>query len=188
MKIFLTGGSGFLGSHLADRLLDRGDQVLVIDNYATGRRDNLSPRDGLTVVGGSIADPALVQRIFDEFRPEHVVHAAASYADPDDWSEDIATNVLGTANVVTVSRAAGVERFIYLQTALCYGLHPLEQPITLEHPLQPEGSSYAISKTAGEQYIQLSGLDYISFRAGEHVWTKEFEWPAADLLPETEHR
>ena len=53
---------------------------------------------------------------------------------------------------------------MYFQTALCYGLHPLEQPITLDHPLRPEDSSYAISKTAGEYYVRLSGLDWVSLR------------------------
>ncbi len=57
-----------------------------------------------------------------------------------------------------------MERFVYFQTALCYGLHPQEQPITLSHPLDPAASSYAISKTAGEWYVRLSSLDWISLR------------------------
>ena len=93
-----------------------------------------------------------------------VVHAAASYKDPDNWHEDALTNVAGTVNVVTAAKAAGVRRLVYFQTALCYGVRPLEQPITLGHPLRPEESSYAISKTAGEYYVRLSGLEFISFR------------------------
>ena len=159
MKILITGGAGFIGSHLADRLLDRSDDVLVIDNYATGRRDNLpESAPGLSVVEGDIADRGLVDRLFAEFQPEVVVHAAASYKDPDDWATDAATNVVGSANVVQASQRRPVDRLIYLQTALCYGLHPLEQPITLDHPLRPGASSYAISKTAGEHYVALSGL------------------------------
>jgi UDP-glucose 4-epimerase len=65
---------------------------------------------------------------------------------------------------VCASETAGVSRFVYFQTALCYGLHPKEQPITLSHPLDPKDSSYAISKTAGEWYVRLSDLDWISFR------------------------
>jgi UDP-glucose 4-epimerase len=65
---------------------------------------------------------------------------------------------------VQAAERGSVSRLIYFQTALCYGLQPLEQPITLAHPLRPEGSSYAISKTAGEHYVRLSQLDYISFR------------------------
>jgi UDP-glucose 4-epimerase len=163
-NVLITGGAGFIASHLAERMLDRGDDVLVIDNFATARRDSLPARDNLTVVEDTIADSDLVEKLFREFEPEVVVHAAASYKDPEAWAEDSRTNALGTANVVRGAGAAGVSRFVYFQTALCYGLHPQEQPITLSHPLDPKDSSYAISKTAGEWYVRLSGLDWISFR------------------------
>jgi UDP-glucose 4-epimerase len=177
MKVLVTGGAGFIGSHLVDRLLARNAHVLVIDNYATGRRDNLTPHANLALVEGTIADADLVGRAFREFRPEQVVHAAASYKDPENWREDALTNVVGTANVVQAARAAGVQRLIYFQTALCYGLHPLEQPITLGHPLRPEGSSYAISKTAGEHYVQLGGLDWISFRLANAYGPRNLSGP-----------
>jgi UDP-glucose 4-epimerase len=163
-RILLTGGAGFIASHLGDQLLGRGDSALVIDNFASARRDTLPQARGLEVVEGSIADVALVDRVFEEFRPEIVVHAAASYKDPEDWDEDARTNTLGTANVVQAAERGQVGRFVYFQTALCYGLHPQEQPITLSHPLDPSASSYAISKTAGEWYVRLSSLDWISFR------------------------
>src|SRR2546425_12981176 len=99
MRVLITGGAGFIGSHLADRLLARGDQVIAIDNYATGRRDNLAPHDSLTVIEGTIADTAFVHHLFATWLPDVVVHAAAAYKDPHDWSEDARTNVLGTANV-----------------------------------------------------------------------------------------
>ena len=164
MRVLITGGSGFIGSHLTERLLANGDKVMVIDNYSTGRRDNLTPHPNLKIIEGTIADVVLVRKAFENFKPEQVVHAAASYKDPNDWAEDSRTNVLGTANVVQASKTHGVKRLIYFQTSLCYGLHPIEQPITLAHPIRPEGSSYAISKTAGEHYISMSGLDFISFR------------------------
>lgn len=163
MKVLITGGAGFIGSHLTDRLLDAGHEVLVIDNYATARRDNLKPRGGLTIVEETIADADAVFAAFGGFRPESVVHAAAAYKDPDNWVEDVRSNALGTANVVKAAQAVGAKRLVYFQTALCYGTRPLEQPITLEHPIRPD-SSYAISKTAGEQYIAMSGLDFVSFR------------------------
>jgi UDP-glucose 4-epimerase len=163
MKVLITGGGGFIGSHLAERLLGEGHEVLVIDNFATGRRDNLSERDGLTMVEGSIADRDALDRVFADFGPEAAVHAAASYKDPDAWAEDARTNTLGTANVVEAAKAAGIGRLVYFQTALCYGTMPLESPISLEHPIRPD-SSYAISKTGGEQYIQLSGIPFVSLR------------------------
>jgi UDP-glucose 4-epimerase len=163
MKVLITGGGGFIGSHLADRLLAAGDEVLTIDNYATSRHGNLTEQDGLTTVEGSIADRETVDAVFGEFAPDVVAHAAASYKDPDAWAEDSRTNVLGTVNVVEAARQAGADRLVYFQTALCYGTMPIEQPITLSHPIRPD-SSYAISKTAGEQYIELSGLPFVSLR------------------------
>jgi len=177
MKVLITGGAGFIGSHLADRLLARNDQVLVIDNYATGRRDNLKPQANLKVVEGTIADSGLVHSLLDEFQPEVVVHAAAAYRDPDDWAEDARTNVLGSANVVQAAKRTGAKRLIYFQTALGYGLKPIEQPITLNHPLKPEGSSYAISKTAGEQYVELGGLDFLSFRLANAYGPRNLSGP-----------
>jgi UDP-glucose 4-epimerase len=163
-RVLLTGGAGFIASHITDRLLERGDDVVVIDNFATARRDTLHQHDHLRLVEETIADTALVDGLFDEFKPDVVVHAAASYKDPTDWDEDSRTNALGTANVVQAAERSGVGRLVYFQTALCYGLHPVEQPITLTHPLDPKDSSYAISKTAGEWYVRLSKLDWISFR------------------------
>ena len=176
MRVLITGGAGFIGSHLADRLLAQGHEVLVIDNYATGRRDNLKPRAGLEVVEGTIADAGLVDAAFDRFRPEVVAHAAASYKDPDDWQEDVRTNALGSAVVVRAAKRTGVRRLVYFQTALCYGAHPLEQPITLSHPIRPE-SSYSISKTSGEQYIELSGIEFLSFRLANAYGPRNLSGP-----------
>ena len=177
MRVLITGGAGFVGSNLADRLLARGDRVTVIDNFETARRDNLTPNAELALIEGTIADPDLVNRTFDEHRPEVVVHAAASYKDPDNWYGDALTNVVGTVNVVRASERLKVRRLIYLQTALGYGLHPVEQPITLNHPLNPGGSSYAISKTAGEEYIFLSSLDYVSFRLANAYGPRNLSGP-----------
>ena len=95
MRVLITGGAGFVGSNLADRLIGNGDIVTVVDNFETARRDNLTPNRNLTLIEGSIADPKVVDRAFDEHRPEVVVHAAASYKDPDNWYGDAMTNVVG---------------------------------------------------------------------------------------------
>lgn len=181
MKVLITGGSGFVGSHTADRLLADGHEVFVIDNFSTGRRDNLREHAKLTVVEGTIADRGLLDKAFADFKPEIVVHAAASYKEPDAWEEDVDTNVTGSINIVRASKAHDVKRIIYFQTALCYGLHPIEQPITFNHPLfsgkYEGGSSYAISKTGGEQYIELSGIDFISFRLANAYGPRNISGP-----------
>jgi len=184
MKILITGGAGFIGSHLSDALLKKGHKVLVIDNFSTGRRDNLKPQSALTLLEGTIADKTFLDKAFDDFSPDIVVHAAASYKDPENWHEDSLTNVLGTAHTVQAATRHSVQRFIYFQTALCYGLHPLEQPISIDHPILSDGSSYAISKSAGEQYIRLSPLNYVSFRLANAYGPRNISGP----LPTFYHR
>ena len=184
MRILITGGAGFIGSSLADRMLARGEDVLVLDNFNTGRRDNLPSHPQLELVEGTIADRRFVERTFGAYRPTHVVHAAAAYKDPEDWEEDALTNVLGTVHVARASQSASVERFIYFQTALGYGLKPKEQPITLTHPFDARGSSYAISKTAAEHYIELARLPFVSLRLANAYGPRNLSGP----LPTFYHR
>ncbi len=177
MKVFVTGGCGQIGSHIVEMLIDRGDHVLVIDNLATGRRDHLTDHPNLTVVIDTIADKDVVRKLVGDFRPEVLVHTAASYKDPDDWYNDALTNVVGGANLVQASKEFGVKRFIYFQTALCYGVKPLQQPIRLDHPKFPANSSYAISKTAAEDYIEISGIDFVTFRLANVIGPRNVSGP-----------
>ena len=181
MKVLITGGAGHIGSHVAERCLQNGNDVMVIDNYQTGRRDNLIPHGRLTIVEETIVNGQAINDLFASFQPDVVVHAAASYKDPNNWVEDASTNVVGTANILKAAQDYGVKRIIYFQTALCYGLKPIEQPITLNHPYFAggfaAGSSYAISKTAAEQYIELSGIDFISFRLANSYGPRNLSGP-----------
>lgn len=177
MRVFVTGGSGQVGSTVVDMLLDRGDEVLAIDNFATGRRDNLSAHPNLTLVEDTIADGKLIDRLFGEFKPQVVVHTAASYKDPEDWETDALVNAVGTANLAKACKTHKVERLIYFQTALCYGTKPIQQPIRLDHPINPVNSSYAISKTAGEHYVQFSGVDWVTFRLANVIGPRNVSGP-----------
>lgn len=177
MKVFVTGGSGLVGSTIIDLLLARGDEVVAIDNFATGRRDNLGNHPHLDLIEGTIVDGAVVKALIGDFRPDVVIHTAASYKDPDDWESDARTNCVGSANVAHACGEFKVGRLIYFQTALCYGIKPHETPITLAHPINPVDSSYAISKTAGEHYIQLSGVDWITFRLANVVGPRNVSGP-----------
>jgi UDP-glucose 4-epimerase len=177
MKVFVTGGAGQVGSTVIDMMLSRGDTVLAIDNYTTGRADNLTKHANLTLVEDTIANSEVVDRLFSDFRPEVVVHTAASYKDPEDWSSDALVNAVGTANIAKACKVFGVSRLIYFQTALCYGTKPLQSPIPLDHPINPVNSSYAISKTAGENYVQFSGVDWVTFRLANVIGPRNVSGP-----------
>jgi UDP-glucose 4-epimerase len=177
MKILITGGCGQVGSHVAELLLQRGDQVLAIDNLATGRREHLADHKNLKVVIDTIANKELVDKLVSEFKPDAIVHTAASYKDPNDWYNDSLTNCVGGSNMVHAAKEFGVKRFIYFQTALCYGVKPLHQPIRLDHPKFPANSSYAITKTANEDFIEYSGLDYVTFRLANVVGPRNVSGP-----------
>ena len=161
MRILITGGAGCLGSNLIEHWLPQGHDILVLDNFATGKREVVPSLPRLALLEGSVADGALVERAFASFKPTHVVHSAAAYKDPMDWREDAATNVAGTVNVAEAARKYNA-RILNFQTVLCYG-RPETVPIPVEHPLRPF-TSYGISKVAGEQYLAMSGLPFASLR------------------------
>jgi UDP-glucose 4-epimerase len=177
MRVVVTGGAGQVGSTVIDQLLARGDRVLAIDNFASGRRDNLASHKDLTFVEGSIVDFARLNALFSDFRPDAVVHTAASYKDPEDWETDALVNAVGTANVAKACRIHSVARLIYFQTALCYGTKPNQSPIRLDHPINPANSSYAISKTAGEHYVQFSGVSWVTFRLANVIGPRNVSGP-----------
>jgi len=176
-KVFVTGGLGQIGSHVAEMLLSRGDSVTVIDNLATGRREHLEEHPNLNVVIDTISDKGLVDNLIKDFEPDAIVHTAASYKDPDDWQNDSLTNCVGGSNMVDAAKRFNVKRFIYFQTALCYGLKPNQQPIRLDHPRNPGSSSYSISKTTNEYYLELSGIDYVTFRLANVIGPRNVAGP-----------
>ena len=169
MKILVTGGAGQVGSHVAELLSARGDQVVCLDNLATGRESHVRVSDNLSFLNGSIVDPSVFNNPFgNNESADVVVHAAASYADGNAWEEDSRTNILGTINSLRYAKESNA-RLIYFQTALCYGLSPTIQPVPLEYPRIPSPTSYGISKTAGEFYIEQSGIDFVTFRLANIV-------------------
>lgn len=154
MRVLITGAAGFIGSHLADRLLEEGHEVVGIDNLLTGRRDNVP--SGIDFYEWDVADLHL--GVYDV-----IAHCAASYDDRTNWTRDLNTNAGGAMRVC----AAEPKRIVYFQTALCYGHDPYghQEPWPLDpgQPLNPD-NSYAISKTAGESIIRHSGIDFVSLR------------------------
>lgn len=177
MKVLVTGGLGQIGSHVSEMLLARGDEVVVIDNLATGQRHHLAEHPKLTIVIDSIANLDTVNALAKAHNFGAIVHTAASYKDPNDWYNDTLTNCVGGANLIQAAQEFKIGRFVYFQTALCYGTKPLQQPIRLDHPKFPANSSYAISKTAAEDYLEISGVDYVSFRLANVIGPRNVSGP-----------
>jgi UDP-glucose 4-epimerase len=174
LKALVTGGAGFIGSNLVDALLDRGDEVVVLDNLTTGRRSNLDSAlaRGARLVVEDVRDEALVGSLLGKERPDVVFHLAAqidvriSTARP---AFDAEINVLGTINMLEAARAGGASRFIYISTGgAIYG----ETDIVPT----PEGTEirseapYGQAKFSGEGYCELwrrlHGLSTVSLRLG----------------------
>ena len=162
MKLFITGGAGCLGTSIIDKYLSMGYEILVLDNFATGKKQNSPQTPKLTVIEGSVTDTELVHKLVKDFAPALVINSAAAYKDPSNWKEDAETNIIGSINVAKACIENGVTKIINFQTALNYG-RPEKTPIPVTAPSKPF-TSYGISKTAGEQFLLNSGLNVISFR------------------------
>lgn len=166
-----------VGSHVAELLEARGDEVIIVDNFATGRPEHLLNLKTQFKFEDSIANESLYDQLSSQFSNiDVIVHTAASFANGNDWSDHINTNVLGTALMTRLAQKFNC-RLIYFQTALCYGDNPTIQPVPLEYPRQPMASSYAISKTAGEFYIEQSGVDFVTFRLANIVGPRNLSGP-----------
>jgi UDP-glucose 4-epimerase len=174
MKTLVTGGAGFIGSNLVDALVARGDDVAVIDNLATGKRENLEHAlaNGAELIELDVRDAEAVAGAVERVRPEAIFHLAAqidvrkSVADP---AHDSRVNVEGTINVLNAALAAGVRRLINTSTGgAIYGEGQI-LPAPEDHPVAPE-SPYGLSKFCAENYCalftRLHGLSTVSLRYG----------------------
>ena len=169
-KVLVTGGAGFIGSHVVDSLLAAGDEPVVLDNMASGDRKNLP--DGVDLVEMDIADAAVVEAIAG-LRPEAVIHAAAQVSvavSMQDPHLDLAVNVQGTANVLEGARAAGSRRFVFVSSGGgVYGESDGAGEDTLPRPK----SYYSAHKYLGERYVELSGLSYANARLANVYGTRQ---------------
>jgi len=171
----VTGGAGFIGSHLVEALVARGDEVMVIDDLSTGRRDNLpgswAASHPENFVVADIRDRAALSACFARFRPDVVFHLAArariqpSFQDPLEHHD---INVTGTLNLLDLAVRHGVRKFIFSSSSSIYGRHdPGELPLA-EAASKAPGSPYSHNKFIGEQYLdfygRLGGLETVCLR------------------------
>jgi nucleoside-diphosphate-sugar epimerase len=163
----VTGGAGFIGSHLAEELLRRGHRVRVADSLITGKRTNLSHLSGVEFLEGDLADLDVAQRAVQGC--EYVLHQAAIPSVPRSVADPITSNranVDATLNVLVAARDAGVRRLVFAGSSSAYGNTPT-LPKHEGMPVNPL-SPYALQKVVGEQYLQLFttlyGLETVSIR------------------------
>src|SRR6266436_2090688 len=163
----VTGGAGFIGSHLAEELLRRGHRVRVVDSLITGKRRNLEPLPGVEFIEGDLADLRVAQRAVDGM--EFVLHQAAIPSVPRSVKDPITSNranVDASLNVLVAARDAGVKRLVYAGSSSAYGDAPT-LPKREDMPAAPL-SPYALQKLVAEQYCQmfmrLYGLETVTIR------------------------
>lgn len=163
----VTGGAGFIGSHLSEELVRRGHTVRVVDDLSTGKRANLAHLPNVDFVQGDLADPSFARRAVDGC--ELVLHQAAIPSVPRSVEDPVSShraNVDGTLNTLVAARDAGVKRVVFAGSSSAYG----DTPTLPEHEDMPTSplSPYALQKVIGEQYLQmftrLYGLATVTIR------------------------
>ncbi|MBF8659132.1 NAD-dependent epimerase/dehydratase family protein [Pseudomonas putida] len=167
--ILITGGAGFIGSHLSDALLARGYAVRIVDDLSTGKRDNLQlGHPLLEFVEGDVADAELVQRAAAGCQAVvHLAAVASVQASVDDPVRTHQSNFIGTLNVCEAMRVHGVRRVLFASSAAVYGNNGEGQSIAEDTPKAPL-TPYAVDKLASEQYLDFyrrqHGLEPVIFR------------------------
>lgn len=167
MNILVTGGAGFIGSHLADGLIEKGHRVVVVDNLSTGCRENIS--DEAVFYETDILQKDEMARIFAKESFDIVFHEAAQTLVPYSMEhprEDAELNIMGLLNVLELCRQFGVKKFLFSSSAAVYGDNE-QVPLTEDAPLRPT-SFYGLTKITAEKYIQMYhdvfGLPYAILR------------------------
>jgi len=166
-QYLVTGGAGFIGSHLTEELVRRGHMVRVVDSLVTGKRTNLRHVSGVDFIEGDLADIEVARAAVE--RCDYVLHQAAIPSVPRSVTDPIASNranVDATLNTLVAARDAGVRRLVFAGSSSAYG----DTPVLPKHEGMPSNplSPYALQKVVGEQYLQmftkLYGFDSVSIR------------------------
>jgi UDP-glucose 4-epimerase len=167
MSVLVTGGAGYIGSHMVLELLDAGEQIIVIDNLSTGFRSAVP--DGVTLIIGDTSDQILVSRLVREYGIKAIIHFAGSLIVPDSVRDPLAYYRNNTANSRALIECAvngGIKHFIFSSTCAVYG-NPAKVPVaedTPTLPVSPYGSSKLMSEIILRDASQAYGLDYVTLR------------------------
>lgn len=156
-RVLVTGGAGFIGSHLVPKLLRAGNEVVILDNLSTGTRDRVPA--GARIVEGDVRDAGACARAIEGC--DAVVHLAAAVSvrkSVEEFLPDAEANVMGTLSVLRAARQARVKRIVYASSMAVYADSERPTPIPETHPTRPD-SPYGVSKLAGELYTLLVGRD-----------------------------
>jgi len=166
-RALVTGGAGFIGSHLARGLIEEGLEVCILDNLSTGKKKNIP--GGATFVEGDILDEKLMREVMGK-NIDVVFHLAAKVTvrgSSDEFYNDAETNIMGTLNVLKSCRGTGVRKFIISSSMAVYGDSPSPDPIDENHRIDPR-SPYGISKYTCELYVRdicrAGAMDYAILR------------------------
>ncbi|MCB2203160.1 SDR family oxidoreductase [bacterium] len=168
MKVLITGGGGFIGSNLVEEFVNRGHDVSVLDNFSTGKRENLTEyEDHIELIEGDIRSFHVVNRAVEGM--EVILHQAALPSVPRSINDPITTNevnVVGTLNILEAARSHGVRRIVYASSSSVYGDNPTLPKVETMVPVPL--SPYAVSKLTGENYCrvyaELYGLETVALR------------------------
>lgn len=163
MLCLVTGGAGFIGSHIQDKLIELGHEVAVLDNLRSGKRENLNPK--VKFFEADVQNLDKVSQIFNEFKPEVVFHLAAQNEVPysmDHPLEDAQINILGMINILEAAKKSGVKKIIYSNTGGAFYGEVSEDLLPLDEntPTQKPSSFYGVSKLSAEMYLKLYGNLY----------------------------
>lgn len=153
MNVLVTGGAGFIGSHIVDLLVEKGCTVSIVDNLSTGRAENINP--GANFYNIDVRDPDLKEIVARE-KPTAIIHLAAQVDVQCSLQEpytDAEINILGSVNLLNACSGCGVGKVIYASTAAVYG-SPAYLPVDERHPVAPQ-SPYGLSKHTVEHYLRL---------------------------------